>query len=392
MLPITFLMSEANMPERIAFNDLAAQRRYLGQAVDEAIRSVVDHSMYVMGPEVARFERDLSAFCGAKHAISCGSGTDALSLVLLAKNVKAGDAVLCPSFTFAATAEAIAGLGATPVFVDVSEDSFNLDATSLVSSISMLKRSGAKPVGIIAVDLFGQPADYNDIEEIAAREGLWLVCDAAQAFGASYKGRQVGSIGLATTTSFFPAKPLGCYGDGGAVFTNDDELANTILSLRMHGRGTDNYDNVRIGMNSRLDTIQAAVLIEKLKIFPDEIAARNRIAKRYNEQLRDCATVPSIREGATSVWAQYTLRLPRCDRGAFQTSLAAVDVPTAVYYRTPMHRQAAYRHFPTAPKGLPASDRLAAEVVSLPMHAYLSEEVQDQITAAVQSALAPCRR
>ncbi|WP_209602252.1 DegT/DnrJ/EryC1/StrS family aminotransferase [Sinorhizobium kostiense] len=385
-------MSEAKMPEQLAFNDLGAQRRRLGRAVDEAIRGVLDHGMYVMGPEVAELERDLSEFCGVKHAISCGNGTDALSLVLLAQNVKAGDAVLCPSFTFAATAEAIAGLGATPVFVDVAEDSFNLDATSLVSSISMLKRSGTKPVGIIAVDLFGQPADYNHIEEIASREGLWLVCDAAQAFGASYKGRPIGSIGLATTTSFFPAKPLGCYGDGGAVFTNDEELADTILSLRMHGRGTDNGDHVRIGMNSRLDTIQAAVLIEKLKIFPDELVARNRIAKRYNEQLGDSAVVPSIGEGATSVWAQYTLRLPRCDRGAFQASLAAADVPTAVYYRTPMHQQAAYRHFPTAPNGLPASNRLAAAVVSLPMHAYLSEEVQDRITAAVRSALAPCHR
>ncbi|WEX75256.1 DegT/DnrJ/EryC1/StrS family aminotransferase [Sinorhizobium numidicum] len=376
------------MSDRIPFNDLGAQRRYLGKAVDEAIRSVLDHGIYVMGPEVAQLEQDLSTFCGAKHAISCGSGTDALALVLMAKNVKAGDAVFCPSFTFAATAEAIAGLGATPVFVDICEDTFNLDVRSLRSSITMAKDKGPKPVGIVAVDLFGQPADYYDIEAIAAREGLWLVCDAAQAFGASYKGRQVGTIGLATTTSFFPTKPLGCYGDGGAVFTSNAEVADTILSLRIHGQGKDKYDNVRIGMNSRLDTVQAAVLIEKLKIFPGEITARNRIANRYNKQLRDIATVPNILAGATSVWAQYTLRLPRCDRGVFQSFLAAAGVPTAVYYPRPMHRQAAYWHFPTAPNGLPVSDRLAAEVVSLPMHPYLTEEVQDQITAAVRGALA----
>ncbi|WP_341860273.1 DegT/DnrJ/EryC1/StrS family aminotransferase [Sinorhizobium medicae] len=371
----------------LPFNDLCAQRRHLGDIVDEAIRSVLDAGRYVMGPEVAQLEQDLSAFCGARHAISCGSGTDALSLVLMAK-VKAGDAVFCPSFTFAATAEAIARLGATPVFVDICADTFNLDVKSLRSSITMAKDMGAKPVGIVAVDLFGQPADYDDIEAVAASNGLWLVCDAAQAFGASYKGRQVGTIGLATATSFFPTKPLGCYGDGGAVFTSDAELAETILSLRIHGQGKDRYDNVRIGINSRLDTVQAAVLIEKLKIFPGEIAARNRIANRYNEQLGDIATVPNVLADATSVWAQYTLRLPRRDRGMFQSFLAAADVPTAVYYPRPMHRQAAYGHFPTAPNGLPVSDRLAAEVVSLPMHAYLTDELQDQITAAVQAALA----
>jgi dTDP-4-amino-4,6-dideoxygalactose transaminase len=376
------------MTDRIPFIDVGAQRRCLGQAVDEAIRRVLDHGIYVMGPEVAQLEDDLSAFCGAKHAISCSSGTDALALVLMAKKVKAGDAVFCPSFTFAATAEAIAGLGATPVFVDVCEDTFNLDVRSLQSSIAMAKDRGLNPVGIVAVDLFGQPADYDGIETTAAREGLWLVCDAAQSFGASYKGRQAGTIGLATATSFYPAKPLGCYGDGGAVFTSDPELADIIRSLRIHGQGTDKYDNVRIGMNGRLDTLQAAVLIEKLKIFPDEITARDRIAKRYNEQLGDIATVPSILASATSVWAQYTLRLPGCDRGAFQAFLAAAGVPTAVHYPTPMHRQTAYRHFPTASNGLPVSDRLAAEVVSLPMHPYLTEEVQDRVTAAVRAALA----
>lgn len=379
---------ETAAPSQIPFTDLGAQRRHLGRAVEEAIHSVLEHGAYVMGPEVAQLEADLSAFCGARHAISCGSGTDALVLVLMAKGVKAGDAVFCPSFTFAATAEAIALLGATPVFVDILPDSFNLDVGSLRPSIEMARGRGLNPVGIITVDLFGQPADYDLIEAIADREGLWLVCDAAQSFGASYKGRQVGTIGLATAASFYPAKPLGCYGDGGAVFTDDGELADIIRSLRIHGQGADKYDNVRIGINGRLDTLQAAILIEKLKIFPEEIAARNWIASRYNEQLRDIAAVPNILANTTSVWAQYTLRLPGLDRAAFQAFLAAAGIPTAVHYPKPLHRQTAYKHFPAAPNGLPVSERLAAEVVSLPMHPYLTEDVQDRVTAAVRAALA----
>lgn len=376
------------MPNEIAFIDLAAQRRQLGQVVDAAILRVLEHGLFVMGPEVAQLEADLAAFCGARHCISCGNGTDALALILMAKRVRAGDAIFCPAFTFAATAGAIAWLGATPVFVDICEGTFNLDPMSLQASIRTARDRGINPVGIIAVDLFGQSADYDLIEATAAREGLWLLCDAAQSFGASYKGRPVGTIGHATATSFFPAKPLGCYGDGGAVFTDDAELADIIRSLRIHGQGTDKYHNVRVGMNSRLDTIQAAVLIEKLKIFPDEIRARNRVAKRYNEQLGDVVIVPRILEDATSVWAQYTLRLAGYDRNAVHASLTAAGVPTAVYYPVPLHRQVAYRHYPTAPGGLPVSDRLAAEVISLPMHPYLTEAMQDQVTAAVRAALA----
>lgn len=380
---------EAAAPSQVNFIDLGAQRRHLGKVVDEAILRVLDHGAYVMGPEITRLEADLSAFCGAKHTLSCGSGTDALVLIMMAKGVKAGDAVFCPSFTFAATAEAVALLGATPVFVDIHPDSFNFDVDSLRPAIELARDRGLNPVGIITVDLFGQPADYDLIEEAAASEGLWLLSDAAQSFGASYKGRKVGTIGLATATSFYPAKPLGCYGDGGAIFTDDDELADIMRSLRVHGQGTDKYDNVRIGMNGRLDTLQAAVLIEKLKIFPEEIVARDRIASRYNEQLRDIAVVPGIMANATSVWAQYTLRLPPgCDRGAFQAFLAAAGIPTAVHYPKPLHRQAAYEHFPVARNGLPVSDRLAAEVVSLPMHPYLTEEEQDRVSAAVRAALA----
>jgi dTDP-4-amino-4,6-dideoxygalactose transaminase len=375
------------MTAPIAFIDLAAQRRRLGTAVDEAVLRVVDHGGYIMGSEVKQLEVDLAAFCGAKHVISCANGTDAIAMVLMAKAVKAGQAVLCPSFTFAATAEVVAWVGATPIFVDVHEDTFNLDAASLAAGLKRARALGLEPVGVIPVDLFGQPADYDVIEPFCAREGLWMLCDAAQSFGASYRGRKVGTVGLATTTSFFPAKPLGCYGDGGAIFTEDDELAAVLRSIRVHGQGSDKYDNVRIGMNGRLDTMQAAVLIEKLKIFGDEIEARDRVAQRYNELLREVAIVPEVPQAATSVWAQYTLRLPGFDREAFQAELKAAGVPTAVYYPKPLHQQTAYRHYPVAGNGLPVSDRLAQEVVSLPMHPYLEEEVQDHIVASVKRAL-----
>ena len=380
------------MAGEIPFIDLGAQRRRLGQGVDDAILKVVNHGAYVMGPEIAALEAQLSAFCGARHALSCANGTDALGLILMAKGVKAGDAVLCPSFTFAATAEVVAWMGATPVFVDILDDTFNLDPASLENAVVTARRLGLNPVGLISVDLFGLPADYDAIEPICAREGLWLLSDAAQSFGATYKGRKVGTIGMATATSFFPAKPLGCYGDGGAVFTDDDELADVMRSLRVHGQGTDKYDNVRIGINGRLDTMQAAILIEKLKIFPDEIAARDRVARRYNELLRPMAIVPEVPRDLTSVWAQYTLRIRGFDRDAFQSDLKAAGIPTAVYYPKPLHRQTAYKAYPVAGNGLPVSERLADEVVSLPMHPYLTEEVQDRIVRAVRDALVRQRR
>jgi len=374
------------MTDPIAFIDLAAQRRRLGSAIDDAVLKVVNHGGYIMGPEVKAFEADLAAFCGARNVVSCANGTDALAMVLMAKGVKPGDAVLCPTFTFAATAEVVAWLGATPVFVDVYEQTFNIDPNSLEGGIKTARRLNLRPVGVIPVDLFGQPADYDTVESICDREGLWMLCDAAQSFGASYKGRQVGTLGLATSTSFFPAKPLGCYGDGGAVFTEDDELAAVMRSIRVHGQGSDKYDNVRIGMNGRLDTMQAAILIEKLKIFPEEIAARHRVAKRYSELLGDVAAVPEVPQGVTSVWAQYTLRLRGLDRETFTADLKAAGVPTAVYYPRPLHEQTAYRAFPTAGNGLPAAERLAQEVVSLPMHPYLTEGIQDRVIAAVKDA------
>jgi dTDP-4-amino-4,6-dideoxygalactose transaminase len=306
--------------------------------------------------------------------------------VLMAKGIRPGDAVVCPSFTFAATAEVVAWFGATPVFADVVEDSFNLDPASLELAVATARQMNLRPAGVITVDLFGQPGDYDEIEPICAREGLWMLCDAAQSFGAEYRGRNVGAIGEITTTSFFPAKPLGCYGDGGAIFTDDDELAATLRSIRVHGQGSDKYENVRVGLNGRLDTIQAAVLIEKLKIFPSEVEARDKVAHRYNELLGDVAVVPEVPAGSTSVWAQYTLRIPGHDRASLQAALKGEGVPTAVYYPKPLHRQTAYSGYPSAGNGLPVSERLAAEVVSLPMHPYLTEDVQDRIVAAVREA------
>jgi dTDP-4-amino-4,6-dideoxygalactose transaminase len=263
-----------------------------------------------------------------------------------------------------------------------------MDPASLEAGIAAARRLGLHPAGVIPVDLFGQPAAYDEILEIAAANGMWVICDSAQSFGAAYKERRVGTIGDLTTTSFFPAKPLGCYGDGGAVFLEDDETFGVLKSLRVHGQGTDKYDNVRIGMNARLDTMQAAVLLEKLAIFADEIAARDRVAARYSEMLGDVVRIPEVAAGLTSVWAQYTVQLPRSvQRDAVAAKLKAAGIPTAVYYAKPLHRQTAYRGYPVAGNGLPVSERLADEVLSLPMHPYLEEDVQDRIVGALKSAL-----
>jgi dTDP-4-amino-4,6-dideoxygalactose transaminase len=385
-MPDTAILQAGVAP--IEFIDLGAQRRRLGRRVDEAILRVVDHGKYIMGPEVAIFERELAAFCGAKHVLSCANGTDALGLALMAKGIKPGQAVLVPSFTFAATAEVVAWFDAVPVFVDVLEHTFNMDPVSLEAGIATANRLGLEPAGIIPVDLFGLPAGYDEILAIAAAHELWVICDAAQSFGASYKGRNVGILGDITTTSFFPAKPLGCYGDGGAVFTDDDDIAAVLKSLRVHGQGSDKYDNVRIGMNARLDTIQAAVLSQKLSIFADEIEARSQLAQRYGDLLGDIVAIPDIPEGHTSVWAQYTVRLPNSrDRDAVAARLKEAGVPTAVYYAKPLHQQTAYRHYPIAGNGLPVSEKLAAEVLSLPMHPYLAEPTQRLIADALRRAL-----
>jgi dTDP-4-amino-4,6-dideoxygalactose transaminase len=381
-------MNQAVPPPPIPFIDLGAQRRRLGRRIDEAVARVIDSTAYILGPEVQQVEADLAAFCGAKHVISCSNGTDALALVLMARGVGPGQAILCPSFTYAATAEVVARAGATPVFLDVHEDTFNLDPAAIGAALQTARDAKLEPVGIILVDLFGQAADYDSLLPVCERAGLWVLCDAAQSFGASYKGQRVGKYGIATTTSFFPAKPLGCYGDGGAIFTDDAELDATLRSLRFHGLGPERSDHVRIGMTGRLDTIQAAVLIEKLKIFEDEIAARNGIARRYDEGLAEVAKVPFVLDGCTSTWAQYTIRVAPERRDSIAASLKARGIPTAVYYSKPLHQQTAYKTFPIGGNGLPVTDRLAQEVISLPMHPYLDEATQARIIDAVRTALA----
>src|SRR5664279_636969 len=314
-------MNQHIRPEPVPFIDIAAQRRRLGKSIDDAVARVLDHCQFINGPEVIQLEAELAEFSGAKHVVSCASGTDALLMVLMAKGVGRGDAVFCPSFTFCATGEAVALTGATPVFVDVDEATFNIDAASL-------------------------------------------------------------ERGIAT------AKPLGRFGDGGAIFTDDAELAEKLRSVRVHGQGSDKYDNVRLGLTGRLDTMQAAILIEKLKIFEDEIAARNRVAERYAQGLGNVVTIPRLASGCTSVWAQYTIRLPQgCDRDGFAAALKAQGVPTAIYYVKSMHQQTAYRDFPVADGGLPACESLSNDVVSLPMHAYLDAPTQERIVKAVRGAV-----
>ena len=374
-------------PVPIPFIDVAAQRRRLGRSVDEAIARVLGHCQFILGPEVRALEVELAEFCGARHVVSCASGTDVLVLVLMAQGIGPGDAVICPSFTFTATAEVVALVGATPAFADVEEASFNLDPASLELACAAAREAGLRPKAVIPVDLFGQPADYDRIMPVAEAEGLFVLDDAAQAFGATYKNRRVGALAPATATSFFPAKPLGCYGDGGAVLTDDEELAQVLRSLRVHGEGHGKYDCVRIGLNGRLDTIQAAVLMEKLRIFPEEILARERVARRYSAGLADVAMVPRLASGSTSVWAQYTIRLASGRREGLAAALKAQGIPTAVHYPVPLHRQQPYQHFPIALGGAPVSERLAEEVISLPMHAYLDETTQDRIIEAGRRAL-----
>jgi dTDP-4-amino-4,6-dideoxygalactose transaminase len=367
----------------IDFIDLKAQQRRIRDRIDTAIAKVLDHGQYIMGPEVFELEKRLSEFSKVKHSLSCANGTDALYLILLAKGIGPGDAIFVPAFTFVAPAEAVALVGATPFFVDVNEETYLMDASSLERSIVKARQLGLKPKGVIVVDLFGQPADYPLFEKITRAENLFLLADAAQSYGAERNGKPVGSLTDITTTSFFPAKPLGCYGDGGAIFTKDDHLHQVLLSLRIHGQGSNKYENVRIGINGRLDTIQAAVLIEKLNIFKDEIEARNKIADRYTEELESILQIPVIEPGVKSVWSQYTIRSKKRDR--LQSDLKERGIPTVVYYPASLNQQEAYLQYPADPKGLKISERLSKEVLSLPMHAYIHPSTQDFICDSIKS-------
>ena len=373
----------------MSFIDLAAQQKRLRGEIEARLNAVLDHGGYIMGAEVAELERSFCDRLGVKHTISCSSGTDALILGLLGLGVNPGDGVIVPSFTFAASAEAIAVLGACPVFAEVDAGSFNLDTERLGDALTAGQEAGLNMVGIIPVGLFGQPAALDQICAFAAEKGLWVMDDAAQSFGAMRGGQAVGRFGAATATSFFPAKPLGCYGDGGALFTDDENLAEIARSARVHGQGADKYENERIGMTARLDTMQAAVLLAKLGIFDDELTLRQQAADRYAECLAGSGvTIPVLDEGATSSWAQYVIRLPHgTDRQAVQDRMKADGVPTAVYYPRPMHTQKPYARYPAAKGGLAVTEALAADVLALPMHPYLSQADQDKVADALTAAL-----
>ncbi len=368
----------------IPWLDNKAQQRRLGGAIERAIARVVEHGAFLMGPEMRAFEAELAAYAGVRHVLSCASGTDALLMLLMAKAVGPGDAVLCPSFTFTATAEVVHRLGATAVFLDVGDANFNLDPAQLEPGLAAARAAGLRPVGIIPVDLFGQPADYDAIGAFARAHGLWVLADAAQSLGSSRDGRRVGTLGDFAATSFYPTKALGAYGDGGAIFTDDDGLREVLASIRAHGEGRDRYENVRLGLTGRMDTIQAAVLLEKLRIYDEEIAARNRVAERYRAGLGNRVAVPALDAGVRSNWACYTIQVD--GRDALQAKLKAEGIPTMIYYPRPLHRQPPYRACPTAGP-LAVTERLAGRVLSLPIHAYLEPETQDRIIAAIHDAL-----
>jgi len=353
------------------FIDLKAQYQHLKEKIDKRIADVLAHGKYIMGPEVQELEEKLADYVGVKHAITCANGTDALTLSLMVLDIKEGDAVFCPTFTFFATAEVISFANAVPVFVDSNEKTFNICPQDLERQIQKVIAAGKLiPKAIIAVDLFGLPANYPEIEIIAEKYNLKLIEDAAQGFGGSINGKKAGSFGDIATTSFFPAKPLGCYGDGGAIFTNNDEYAKLLRSYRVHGKGSDKYDNVRIGMNSRLDTIQAAILLEKLAEFPRELINRNKAAVNYETELSSIYNTPQVPSGYSSSWAQYTLLSE--DREQVMAQYKEQGIPTVIYYGTCMHQQSAFSELGYQQGDFPVAEKLCQEVFSVPMHGYLS--------------------
>lgn len=371
----------------IPFINLKAQYVENKAAIDRAVMKVLEHGQYIMGPEVKELESQLADYIGVKHALACSSGTDALLLPLMTLDLKPGDAVFTTPFTFFASAESISLAGATPVFVDIDPTTYNLDPVDLKTKIQDVLRKGKlNPKAIIPVDLFGLAADYNEISSIAAEYQLFLLEDAAQSFGAPYKDGKACGFGDAAATSFYPAKPLGCYGDGGAVFTNNSELYEELVSLRVHGQAVsgDKYDNVRIGLNARMDTIQAAILLEKLKHYDVEIEQRNIAAKLYTDNLNDAVITPSIPEGQGSVWAQYSIQVE--DREKVKASLAEKGIPTAVFYPIPIHLSSAYAHLNHSKGDFPISEGISAKIMSLPMHPYLDEATIKTICDAVNAS------
>lgn len=363
---------------KVQFIDLKRQQEEIKTALDESIQGVLAHGKYIMGPEVGELEAALADFAGTKHAVGCSSGTDALIMPLMAWNIGPGDAVFTPTFTFISTAEVVSLLGATPVFVDIDPDTFNMSVDSLKEAVEKVVKEGKlTPRVIIPVDLFGLPADYEKINALAAKYGMKVLEDAAQGFGGRYQGKRAGSLGSMGATSFFPAKPLGCYGDGGAIFTDSDEEFALLKSIRVHGQGSNKYDNVRIGLNGRLDTLQAAILKVKLDIFPKELEERQRVAGRYAEKIGDAVVIPKVPEGYYSAWAQYTVMAE--NRQKIQAALKEEGIPTAVYYIKPLHLQEAFADLGYKKGEFPVSEAAAAKVFSLPMHPYLKNEEVDFI-------------
>ncbi|RYN89579.1 hypothetical protein AA0119_g8852 [Alternaria tenuissima] len=384
LIPASLTNHQATaMNTPIQFIDLKAQQAKLGPQFFQRIQNVLGRTDFIMGAEVLELEKRLADFTGATYAITCASGTDAIHLALMSLRVKSGDAILVPVSSFVASIEPVVLLGAHIVFVDIDPHSFTIDPALIESGVQVAKASGYRPVGIIAVDLYGQPADYGPLSVMAAEHGLWILADAAQSFGASYGGHKVGTLARITTTSFFPAKPLGCYGDGGAVFTDDSDLAATIRSLRVHGRGEDKFDNIQVGLNSRLDTLQAAVLLSKLEVFESELAARQKVASRYTEQLKSTLKAPPIRELTESAWASYTICTGH--RDLLQKHLQERGIPTAIYYPRLLCDQVAYSSFPMIHGGCPVAKRVVGTILSLPIHPYLSTAIQDRIISAVNS-------
>jgi len=372
----------------IAFIDLAQQQNRIREKIDAGLHTVLNHGAYIMGPEVSALERRLGEWTKAAHNISCSSGTDALLLALHGLALQPGQGVIVPSFTFAASAEVMPTMGAIPIFAEVEADSFNLDPNKLDAALAAGQAANIEVVGIIGVGLFGQPANYDAIRAFANAHDLWLIDDAAQSFGAQWHGRPVGQLADVTCTSFFPAKPLGAYGDGGAVFTNDDAIADIIRSCRIHGMGKDKYENIRIGMTGRLDSMQAVVLDAKLDIFEEELTLRQAVADRYQKLIGDIVKTPQLTNGATSSWAQYCIKLPQAsDRNYVIKHLGASGVPTAIYYPVPMHRQPPYQNFPQSQCGLGVTSDLCGRVLALPMHPYLDELQQNHIAAELHNAL-----
>lgn len=365
----------------IQFIDLKEQYRLNKEKIDQNIQKVLEHGKYIMGPEVDELEKRLGKYTEVRHVISCSNGTDALLMPLMAWGIGKGDAVFTTAFSFVATAEVISLLGATPVFVDIKADTFNIDSELLEKSIlDTILEGKLRPRAIITVDLFGLPAEYDKIHALAQKFGLLVLEDAAQGFGGSYKGKRACGFGDAAGTSFFPAKPLGCYGDGGAIFTNDDVLAEKLRSIRVHGQGSDKYDNVRTGINGRLDTIQAAILLAKLDIFDYEIAARNRIAAKYTNGLETRVKTPQIPDGYVSCWAQYSVLTKNSEeRVFFQEKLKAEGIPTAIYYPRPLHLQTAYSSLGYGKTEFPVATDISGRIFSLPMHPYLLDEDVERI-------------